>query len=45
MSVKDVLRIIIDGSRITLIIVASLTEDSRGIIYDHNMFIVRASVA
>jgi hypothetical protein len=30
--------------RVMLQIVVSITEDSRGIIYDHNMFIVEAKV-
>jgi hypothetical protein len=42
MSVNDASRIIIDNSRVTLQIVASLTY-SRGVIYDHNMFIVHAT--
>ncbi len=43
MSVNDVSRIVIDDSRVTLQIVASLIDDSRGIIYDCNMFIVEAA--
>ncbi len=39
MSVNDATRILIDTSRVTLQIVASLTDNSRGAIYDHNMFI------
>ncbi len=42
MSVNDASRIIIDYSRVMLQIVASLTDNSRGVIYDHNMFIVQA---
>ncbi len=42
MKVNDASSIIIDDSRVTLQTVASLTEDSRGIIYDRNMFIVQA---
>jgi hypothetical protein len=34
MSVNDASRIIIDDSRVMPIIVASLTDDSRGAIYD-----------
>ncbi len=37
-SVSDSSRIIIDDSRVTL------TDYSRGIIYDHNMFTVQAQV-
>ncbi len=40
MSVNDASRIIIDNTRVTLQIVASLTDDYRGVIYDRNMFIV-----
>jgi len=32
-----------DDSRMMLQVVASLTYDSRGINYDHNMFIVQAT--
>ncbi len=39
MGVNNVSRIIIDESKIVL----SLTENSRGIIYDRNMFIVMAT--
>jgi hypothetical protein len=42
MSVNDTSRIVIDDSRVSLQIVASLTDDSRGIIYDCNTFIVQA---
>jgi hypothetical protein len=41
MSVNDVSRIIIDDSRVLLLIVVSLTDDSKGTIYDCNMFIVQ----
>jgi hypothetical protein len=41
MSENDASRIIIDDSRVMLQIVASLTDDSRGIIFT-NMFIVKA---
>ncbi len=40
MSVNDASRIIIDNSKVMFKIVASLTDDCRGIIYDHNMFII-----
>ncbi len=43
MSVNDTCRIVIDDSRVMLQIVASLTDDSRGIIYDRNVFLVQAS--
>jgi len=36
MSINDASRIIIDDSRVMHQIVASLTDDSRGIIYDRN---------
>jgi hypothetical protein len=39
---NDASRIAIDNSRVTLQIVASLTDNSRGVIYDRNMFIVQA---
>ncbi len=42
MSVNDASMIIIDNSRVTLQIVASLIDDSRGIIYNCNMFIIEA---
>ncbi len=42
MSVNDACRIVIDDSKVMLQIVASLTDDSRGIIYDSNMFIIQA---
>ncbi len=42
MSVNDASRIVICDPRVTLLIVASLTDYSRGIIYDH-MFIVQAT--
>ncbi len=44
MSVNDVSRIVRDESGVTLQIGVSLTDDSRDIIYDHNMFIVQAVV-
>ncbi len=43
MSVNDASRIVIDDSWVALQIVASLTDDSRGVIYDCNMFIVQAT--
>ncbi len=43
MSVNDASRIIIDDTRVTLQILASLTDDSRVIIYDYNMLIVQAT--
>jgi hypothetical protein len=39
MSVNDASRIIIDNSRMVFQIVASLTDNSRGIIYNCNMLI------
>ncbi len=42
MSVNDATRIIIGDSRVMLQIVGSLIDDSKGAIYDCNMFIVRA---
>ncbi len=43
MSELDVSRIMIEASRMTLQMLASLTDDSRGIIYDHNMLIKQAT--
>ncbi len=43
MSVNDASRMINDDSRVTLQIVAQLTDDSRDIIYDWNMFTVQAT--
>jgi hypothetical protein len=43
MIVNDASRIAMNNSRVTLQIVASLTDNSRGIIYDHNVFIVQAA--
>ncbi len=40
MCTNDAFRIAIDDSRLTLQVVASITDDTRGIIYDCNMFIV-----
>jgi hypothetical protein len=40
MSVNDISGIVIDDSRVTLQIVASLTDDSRNIIYECKMFIL-----
>jgi hypothetical protein len=42
MSVSNASRIIIDDSRV-IHVVASLTDDSGGIIYNCNMFIVQAT--
>ncbi len=44
MSVNDASRIVIDESRLMLQIVASLTDDSKGVIYNYNMFIVQVTV-
>jgi hypothetical protein len=43
MSVNDASRIVIDGSRVMLQIVTSLTGDSRGIINKCSMFLVQAT--
>ncbi len=43
MGVNDTSMIVIDDSRVMLQIVALLTEDSIGVIYDHNMFIVQVT--
>ncbi len=43
MSVNDACRIVIDNSRVMLQIVASLTDESRDIIYDCNMFTAQAT--
>ncbi len=43
MSVNDASRIVIDDSRVRFQIVASLTDDSKGIIYNRNMFRVQAN--
>ncbi len=43
MSVNDASRIVIDNSRVMLQIVASLTDNSIGVIYNRNMFIVQAT--
>ncbi len=43
MSKNDVSMIIIDDSRLMLQIVASHTDDSWGIIYDQNVFIVQVT--
>jgi len=40
MSVNDSSRIVIDNTKVMLQIVASLTDNSRGVIYDCSMFIV-----
>ncbi len=44
MSVNDAIRFVTDDCRKTPQIVASLTDNSRGVIYDRNMFIVQATV-
>jgi hypothetical protein len=43
MSLNDASRIVIDDSRVMLQIVAPLTDNSRGVIYDCNMFIIQAT--
>ncbi len=43
MSVNDVSEIVIDDSRVTLQIVASLIVNSRGVVNNHNLFIVQAT--
>ncbi len=43
MSATDAYRIVIDNSRVMLQIELSLPNDSRGVIYYHNMFIVQAT--
>jgi hypothetical protein len=43
MSVNDASRTVLDISRVMLQIVASLADNSRGVIYNHNMFIVEAT--
>ncbi len=43
MSENDASRILMDNSRVMFQIVASLTDDSRGVIYNVNMFIVQAT--
>ncbi len=43
MSENDTSRIVIDDSRVTFQIVASFSDDSRDVIYDHNVFIVWAA--
>jgi hypothetical protein len=45
MSVNDTERSMIDESRVTLQIVASLTDDSRGVIYNCNIFLYRPLLA
>ncbi len=44
MSVNDTSKIAIDSSRVMFQTVVSLTDDSRGVIYDHDMFIEQATV-
>ncbi len=43
MSVNDASSITIDNSRLMFLVVASLTDDSKGIIYNHNVFIAQAT--
>jgi len=43
MSVNDTSMSLIEDSRVMLQIVATLTDDSRGVIYNRNMFIVQGS--
>jgi hypothetical protein len=43
MKVNDASRIVFGDTRVTLQIVVPLTGDSRGVIYDHNMFILQAT--
>ncbi len=43
MSVTDASRIVINDSRVILQIVASLTDNCRGVTYDRNLFIVQAT--
>jgi hypothetical protein len=43
MSENDVARITIEDTRVMLQIVESDTDDSKGIIYNHNMFIIQAT--
>ncbi len=43
MSVNDASRVEIEDFKVTLQIVAPLNDDSRGIMYDCNMFIVEAT--
>jgi hypothetical protein len=43
MSVNDAPKIVIDNSRVMLQTLAPLTDNYRGISYDCNMFIVKAT--
>jgi hypothetical protein len=43
MSVNDATRIVIDNSRVTLEIATSLTDNSRGVIYNRIMFKAQAT--
>jgi len=45
MSDSDASRIVIDNSSVMLHIVVSLSDDSRGVIYDCNVLIVQATDA
>ncbi len=42
MSLNDASRIVIDDSRVMLQMVPSVTDNSRVVMYDHNIFIVHA---
>ncbi len=44
MSINDASRNIIDDTRVMPLNVASHIDDSKGIIYDHHMFIIQATV-
>ncbi len=44
MSLNDTSRIVIDNSRVMLQIVVSLTDNSKGVFYNRNMFIVQAKI-
>ncbi len=44
MCLNDASNIVIDDSRVKLQIVAPLTDDSGGVIYNQNMFIVNVLV-
>ncbi len=43
MSINDASRVVTDDSRVIIQIVASLTDESRGVIYKCNMFLVQAT--
>ncbi len=44
MSINDASRIVIDDSRVKLQTVASLTDHSKGVIFDHNLLLVQTAV-